>query len=103
MKFSGQTDYHGSRAYAPELPSTAGASWVKRLAVRLAAWAKQAFESSLRPGADQAVETIWLVHGNERHFSILGSERYKRPRAAVSPWPEGEVRRRRIADRTAGE
>ena len=45
-------------------------------------------ELLLRSGAEQAADTIWLVHGDERHFSVLGSELDEKPRpAAESPWP----------------
>ena len=96
MKLGRQMDYHGSRAYAPDLPSSAEGNWV----TRLAAWAKQKLELLLRPSAEQAAATIWLAHGEERHFSVLGSEGdKKRRRAAASPWPvsENEVRARRPA------
>ena len=78
-------------------PSTAE-SWVKRLAGPFTAWAKQKLEMLLKPGAEQAAETIWLVHGEERHFSVLGADNdRKRRRVAASPWPiaENEVRLRR--------
>jgi hypothetical protein len=97
MKLGGQMDYHGSRAYAPDLPSTTTGSWVKRFAGGLADWTKGKLELVLRPGAEQAAEAIWLVQGKERHFSVLGSGRdVKRRRAAAScPFPEGETRARR--------
>jgi hypothetical protein len=96
MKLGGHMDYHGSRAYAPEPTATEG-SWVKRLGGRLAAWTKQKLELVLRPGAEQAAESIWLVHGNERHFSLLGAGRDRQRRRAVAPcpFPEGEDRARR--------
>ena len=92
MKLGGQMDYHGSRAYAQDLPSAAG-SWANRLA----AWTKQKLEFLLRPGAEQASETIWLVHGGDRNFSVLGAEYDRKPRrsAAPCPFPEGEPRTRR--------
>ncbi len=46
MKLGGHMDYHGSRAYAPDLPSATEGSWVKRLAGRLAAWTKQKLETA---------------------------------------------------------
>ena len=97
MKLGGHMDYHGSRAYAPEPTSTTADSWVKRLGGRLAARTRQKLELLLRPGADQAAETIWLVHGNERHFSLLGAGRDRKRRRAVAPcpFPEGEARTRR--------
>ena len=97
MKLGGQTDYHGSRTYAPEPASTTQGSWAKRLGGRFAAWTKHKLELLLGPGADQAAETIWLVHGEERHFSVLGSELggKRRRAAAPSPFPEGEPRARR--------
>jgi hypothetical protein len=99
MKLGGQMDYHGSRAYAPDHSSSADANWVKRQAGRLSAWAKRALESLLRPGAEQAAQTIWLVRGDERHFSVLGSDRdTKRLRDAASPWPFPE-REARSPDR----
>ena len=96
MKLGGHMDYHGSRAYAPEPTATAD-SWVKRLGGRLAAWSRQKLELLLRPGAEQAAETVWLVHGNERHFSLLGagSDRKRRRAVAPCPFPEGEARTRR--------
>ena len=106
MKLGGHMDYHGSRAYAPEPASATADSWVKRLGGRLAAWTKQKLELVLRPGAEQAAESIWLVHGNERHFSVLGSDRAgKRRRAAAPcPFPEGEARtRRQIGFRADGQ
>lgn len=97
MKLGSQTDYHGSRAYAPDPPSSTERNWIKRHADRLAVWAKQKFELLLRPGAEQAAETVWLVHGTERHFSVLGSEcdRKRHHAAAPCPFPEGEARTRR--------
>lgn len=97
MKLGGQMDYHGSRAYAPEPASATEGSWVKRLRGRLATWTNQKLELLLRPGAEQAAETIWLVHGEERHLSVLGSDRGRKRRggAAPCPFPEGEPRARR--------
>jgi len=97
MKLGGQTDYHGYRTYAPEPAFATEGSWAKRLGGRLAAWTKRKLELLLRPGADQAAETIWLVHGEERHFSVLGSEPGAKRRRAPSPFPEGEPRARRPA------
>ena len=104
MKLGSQMDYHGSRAYAPDVPSAAPGGWIKRHSERLAAWAKKQLEMVLRPGAEQAAEAVWLVHGGERHFSILGSgdDAGKRRRAAalVRPLREPEVRiRRPLRDR----
>ena len=97
MKLGGHMDYHGSRAYAPDLPSVTSESWVKRLAGPFTAWARHALEMLLKPGARQAAETMWLVHGEERHFSVLGADDRKRRRVASAPWPvaEDEVRLRR--------
>ena len=97
MKLGGHMDYHGSRAYAPDLPSATKGSWVKRLVGGLADWAKHKVELVLRPEPEQAAETIWLVHGEERHFSVLGSEPGAKRRRAPSPFPEGEPRARRPA------
>ena len=96
MKLGGHMDYHGSRA-SPEPTSAAAGSWVKRLGGRLATWSRQKFELVLRPGAEQAAETIWLVHSNERAFSLLGAGRDRKRRRAVAPcpFPEGEARTRR--------
>ena len=102
MKLGSQMDYHGSRSYAPDLPSPAEGSWLRRIR----AWTKEKLGQLLRPGAEHAAETMWLVHGEERHFSVLGDEYDRRPRraAAPCPFPEGEVRiRRPIAYRTHGE
>ena len=98
MKLGGHVDYHGSRAYAPDLPSAAAGSWASRQAGRLAAWTNQKLELLLRSGAEQASGTIWLVHGEDRHFSVLGAEHDRKPRraAAPCPFPEGEARTRRI-------
>ena len=102
MKLGRHMDYHGSRAYGPDVPPSSSGSWVARHAGRLAAWTKQKLEMLLKPGADQAAE-LWLVRGEERHFSILGSDDDNdRRRTVASPWPvaEGGVRARRpINDR----
>ncbi len=106
MKLSGQIDYHGSRAYAPDLPSATTGSRVRRYGGRLAAWARQKLELLLRPGAEQAAETLWLVQGTERHFSVLGSDLGKKPSRAAAPcsFPEGEARtRQQIGYRSVGE
>ena len=96
MKLGGQMDYHGSRTYAPDLPSAPAGSWIKRLTSRFAARAEQMLEMLLKPGAREAAETIWLVDGKERHFSLLGSDGHdQKRRAAPCPFPEGEVRARR--------
>ena len=98
MKLGGHMDYHGSRAYAPDLPSSTERNWIKRRAAELAAWAKQKLELLLKPGAEQAADTVWLVRGTERHFSLLGSDEHGRKRrraAAPCPFPEGEARTRR--------
>ena len=88
MKLGGNMDYQRSRAYAPEVPSTTRGPWLSRLSGGLAAWAKEKLELLLRSGAEQAADTIWLVHGDERYFSVLGAEPDKKPRpAAASPWP----------------
>src|SRR4051794_31359077 len=93
MKQSGHMDYHGSRAYAPDPPSLGSGSWLKRLVSPLTSWAEHLLETLLKPGARDAAETVWLVRGDERHFSVLGSDgREKRRRAADSLWPEGEAR-----------
>ena len=100
MKLGGQIDYHGTRVYASDLPSIESGSWLKRLAGPFTAWAKHALEMLLKPGARQAAETIWLVHGEERHFSVLGSgPGEKRRRAGRPPWPEGETWSRRPSGR----
>jgi hypothetical protein len=86
-------DYHGSRAYAPDPPSLASGNWLKRLAGPIAAWAEHQLATLLKPGAREAAETLWLVRGDERHFSVLGSNgREKRRRSAEALWPEGEAR-----------
>jgi hypothetical protein len=106
MKLGSHRDYRGSRAYAPDLPSASSESWVTRTAGPLTAWVKHVFEMLLKPGARQAAETMWLVHGEERHFSVLGAEYDRKPRrvAALCPFPEAEVRTRRpIRDRPYGE
>jgi hypothetical protein len=106
MKLGSNMDFHGSRAYAPDLPSTPSESWVKRAAGPLTAWVKHVFGMLLKPGARQAAETMWLVHGEERHFSVLGAQYDRKPRraGAPSPFPEGEVRTRRpLRDRPYGE
>jgi hypothetical protein len=99
MKLGGHMDYHGTRTYSPE-PIATASSWVKRLGGRIAAWSRQKLDLVLRPGADQAAETIWLVQGNERHFSLLGagSDRKHRHGDAPCPFPKGEARTRRSID-----
>jgi hypothetical protein len=93
MKLGSRMDYHGSRAYAPDRPSSDEGNWLKRLGT----WAKQKLELVLRPGAEQAAETMWLVHGKEKHFSLLGAGYDRKPRRAVAPcpFPEREGRTRR--------
>ena len=108
MKLGGQMDYHGSRAYAPDLPSATAGSWISRSAGPLAAWATQMFEMLLKPGSRQAAETVWLVQGREKHFSLLGSndhhEKRRHPATAACAFPEGELRTRRpIRDRPDSE
>ena len=100
MKLGGNMDYHGSRAYAPDVPSSKGSTWLLRLTAKLAAWAKEKLELLLRSGSEQAANTIWLVHGDERHFSVLGAEPDKKTRpAAASPWPvsDDELRAHRLS------
>ena len=98
MKLGRQMDYHGSRAYAPDLPAAMAESWVKRLGGGLAAWTKRKLGLVLRPDAEQAAETIWLVRGTERHFSILGldPDEQRRRAAAPCPFPESEARTPRL-------
>ena len=106
MKLGGHMDYHGSRAYATDPTSATADSWVKRLGDRLATWTRHKLELMLRSGAEQAAETMWLVHSDEPHFSILGAaHKRKRPRAAAPcPFPEGEPRiRRPMGDRDDSE
>lgn len=96
MKLGSHMDYHGSRAYAPDPPSLGSGSWLKRLAGPLTGWAEHLVTTLLKPGAREAAETVWLVRGDERHFSVLGSDgRVKRRRSAEALWPEGEARFRR--------
>jgi hypothetical protein len=53
----------------------------------------------LKPGARTAAETVWLVRDDERHFSLLGSDRLEKQRTTdKSLWPEGETRFRRPID-----
>ena len=97
MKLGGQMDYHGSRPYASDLTSTER-NWIKQRAAGLATWAKRKLELLLRPSAEQAAKTMWLVHGDERHFSLLGSSELgmnRRRADALCPFPEGEARIRR--------
>jgi hypothetical protein len=96
MKLGTHMDYHGSRPYAPDAPSLTAGRLLKRLAGPLTAWAEHLLEMLLKPGASDAAETVWLVRGNERHFSVLGSEvRRKGRRSIEALWPEGEPRYRR--------
>ena len=97
MKLGSQMDYHGPRAYAPDPPSTTG-SWISRYRRRVAAWRGQMFEMLLKPGARQAAETISLIDGREKHFSLLGLDGNGRSRGATAPcpFPEGEGRARRL-------
>jgi hypothetical protein len=93
MKLGGHVDYHGSRAYAPDPPSLASGNWLKRLAAPLTASAERLLAMLLKPGAREAAETVWLVRGDEKHFSVLGSDRREnRRRSAEALWPEGEAR-----------
>jgi len=106
MKLGSHMDYHGSRAYAPDRPSSTEGNWLKRLGGRLATWTKQKLELMLRPGAEQAAEKMWFVQGKGRNFSLLGAEYDRKPRRTVAPcpFPEGEVRTRRpIGYRSVGE
>jgi hypothetical protein len=44
-----------------------------------------------------------LVHGEDRHFSLLGAEYDRKPRrAAACPFPQGEVRTRRPGQDRSG-
>jgi hypothetical protein len=96
MKLGGQMDYHGSRAYAPDPPSLASGTSLKRLAGPFTAWAEHLLAMLLKPGARHTAETVWLVRGDEEHFSVLGSDgRLKRRRSAEALWPDGEARFRR--------
>jgi hypothetical protein len=97
MKHGGHMDYHGSRAYAPDTPSLGSGSWLKRLADPFTSWAEYLLATLFKPGAREAAETVWLVHGDERHFSVLGAEYDRMPRSAVAPcpFPEGGARARR--------
>ena len=99
MKLGGHTDYHGSRTYAPDPPTAAAGGWIRRHAGPLSAWATQMFEMLLKPGARQAAETVWLVQGQEKHFSLLGlngqHEKRRRNAVAACAFPEDEVRIRR--------
>jgi hypothetical protein len=100
MKPGGHTDYHGSRAYAPDPPSLESGGWLRRLAAPLTSWVEHLLAALLKPGAREAAETVWLVRGDERHFSVLGSEGgEKRRRSAEALWPEGEDRFRRAIPR----
>ena len=102
MKLGSHRDYSGSRSYAPDVPSPADGSWLSRLA----AWARQKLELSLRSGAEQPSEMMWLVHGKDRHFSLLGGEydRKQHRAAAACPFPQGEMRSRRpVRDRSGVE
>jgi hypothetical protein len=93
MKQGGHMDYHGSRVYAPDPPSLGSGSWLRRLAGPLTAWAEHLLTTLLKPGARDAAETVWLVRGDERHFSVLGSDSgEKRRRSAEALWPESGAR-----------
>ena len=96
MKLGTHPNYHGSRAYAPDLPSLTPVSWLKRLAGPLAAWTEHLLDMLLKPGARVAAETVWLIRGDERHFSVLGCAPSAKGRGAPeSLWPEGDARLRR--------
>ena len=101
MKLGNHMDYHGSRAYAPDPPSLGSESWLKRLAGPLTGWAEHLLATILKPGAREAAETVLLVRGDERHFSVLASNGPEKcRRSAEALWPEGEARfRRAIRDR----
>jgi len=103
MKLGSHSDYSGSRSYAPDLSSSEEGSWLRRLGGRLAGWARQKLELSLRSGAEQPSEMMLLVHGEDRHFSLLGAEYDRKPRrAAACPFPQGEVRTRRPGQDRSG-
>lgn len=105
MKLASRMDYHGSRRYAPDLPSSEG-SWLRCLGGQLAAWTMKKLELALGPSAEQAVETMWFVEGKGRNFSFLGAEYDRKPRGAVAPcpFPEAEARARRpVGYRTDAE
>ena len=89
----GHVGYHSFRGYAPDSASaTAGG-----LIGRLTAGVKRVLEMFLKLGARETAETVWLVKGDERHFSVLGSTRDdKRPHTvAPCPFPENQARTRR--------
>src|SRR4051794_22334561 len=93
MKHGSHMDYHGSRAYAPDPTSLGSGSWLERLAGPLTVWAEHLLATLFKPGAREAAETVWLVRGDEGHFSVLGSDgRGKRRRSAEALWPEAEAR-----------
>ena len=93
----GHVDYHGFRGYEPDPASATAASLIERLAGGLSAGVKRVIEMFLKLGARETAETVWLVKGDERHFSVLGSTRDdKRPHTvAPCPFPEGQARTRR--------
>jgi hypothetical protein len=72
MKWSGNTDYHGSRIYALDPPPkerrSTGKMWT-----RLALAARRLAER-LRSRSSAVPATVVLVHGRERHFSLLGAK-----------------------------
>jgi hypothetical protein len=87
MKWGRDTDYHGSRTYALDPPPnevhSKGTLWT-RLEV-----AARRLTARLRSRSSAAAATAVLVHGQERHFSLLGA---KLPAAGISQpqpvdWP----------------
>ena len=103
MKFGRDFDYHGSRSYSPE----AGTSFLDGIidhVCLLVAWSRQQLETMLRSGIGRSPETMSLIHGNERHFSLLGAiaDQRKPRRVADCPFPEGPPRARRPVNDTGG-
>lgn len=71
MRWSRDTDYHGSRTYALD-PLPPERRSPKKFWTSLAVALRRAVMRRPRPCA--APETLVVVHGHERHFSILGVE-----------------------------
>lgn len=75
--FGKHTDYHGSRTYNVEKPRFAMPSQLALKWSFLIAWTKIQIERFLRSGAE-ASDSIWIMRGNEKHFTMLGGKQLRR-------------------------
>ena len=88
----GHVGYHSFRGYAPDSASAIAGGLISRLT----AGVKRVLEMFLKLGARETAETVWLVKGDETHFSVLGSARDDKLLRAVAPcpFPEDQTRTR---------